>query len=742
MKIEHYKYKSPVTSHQSPVLTLVSCGLWLVSVVLCLSPSIAFAGADKLSPKNEPIEITADSLTYDKSSDTYYAEGNVIAVQGNSSIRADKMTVDMDASHATAIGNVEAHFEQGNTLKGDSLELDIDTKVGVVINGRLFFKKGNVHVTGEEIRKTGDESYSAHKGFFTTCDCEPGQSPAWGFYSSDADVTFGEYLTAWNSLFYVKEAPVFYFPYLVFPVKRERQTGFLSPEVGYSKLRGFKFDNSFFWAISDSTDATFYFDIESSRGIGEGIEYRYALTKTTEGQFYFYHFKENDMDRVREFRKGSNNLSRPKTADDDRWFLEYKHRGLLPYGVSLNVDVKKVSDDEYFIDFGKDTNKRSLESLESNISLTKTWSKFNLVTQFRYFDNLLIADNSTTLQRLPEIALTGIDQQIMDTPFHFGWESSFVNFDRKEGATGQRIDMHPTVSLPLNPGGYFEIKPSAGVRETFYQVADPAKDKRYYDRSIYDLGADVTTTFVNIFPVDEGEGDELKKLKHTIRPKIIYTYIPDDVQDDLPIFDGVDRIGKRNDFTYSLNTILTGKFLEGGNYNYRDYIYMDLSQIYNINETTRKLTSLTDKRRPFSDVTGEIRLQPLSWTLITAKGRYDAYEGWMNEYDASLGLWDKRGDRLDASYRYARIDPITHTPMEYLELSLILKPVESIDLTYRNRYSYNDKETIEAAYGLAYRQQCWGAQITYTERLEEKMVMLTFNLLGIGQVGGLSERVQ
>ena len=721
------------------ILESICC---LILIVFLLHVAPVLAGTDKPPLKKEPIEITADSLIYDKSSDTYYAEGNVTVVQGNSSVRADKMTVDMDASHATAIGNVEAHFEQGNTLKGDSLELDIDTKVGVVINGRLFFKKGNVHVTGEEIRKTGDESYSAHKGFFTTCDCEPGQSPAWGFYSSDADVTFGEYLTAWNSLFYVKAAPVFYFPYLVFPVKRERQTGFLSPEVGYSKLRGFKFDNSFFWAISDSTDATFYFDIESSRGIGEGIEYRYALTKTTEGQFYFYHFKEKDIDRVREFRKRSDNLSRPKTADDDRWFLEYKHTGLLPYNIGLKVDIKKVSDDEYFIDFGKDTNKRSLESLESNISLTKTWSKFNLVTQFRYFDNLLVADNSTTLQRLPEIALTGIDQQIMDTPFHFGVESSFVNFERKEGATGQRIDMHPTVSLPLNPGGYFEFKPSAGVRETFYQVADPVKDKRYYDRSIYDLGADVTTTFVNISPIDEGEGDGLKKLKHTIRPKIIYTYIPDDVQDDLPIFDGVDRIGKRNDFTYSLNTILTGKFKEDGNSIYRDYIYMDLSQNYNINEATRKLISPTDKRRPFSDVTGEIRLQPLSWTLITAKGKYDAYEGWMNEYDASLGLWDKRGDRLDASYRYARIDPITHTPMEYLELSLMIKPVESIDLTYRNRYSYNDKETIEAAYGLAYRQQCWGAQITYTERLEEKMVMLTFNLLGIGQVGGLSERVQ
>lgn len=688
--------------------------------------------------KGQPMEITADSLTYDKSKDTYYADGNVIVIQGKSSIKADKATVDMAASHATAIGNVESVSEEGNILKGDSLELDIDTKVGVVINGRLFFKKENVHVTGEEIRKTGDENYSAHKGFFTTCDCEPGQSPAWGFYSSDADVTLGEYFTAWNSLFYVKEAPVFYFPYLIFPVKRERQTGFLAPRVGYSRLRGFKFDNSFFWAISDSTDATFYFDIEGSRGIGEGIEYRYALTKTTEGQFYFYHFQENDIDRVREFRKGSNNLSRPRTADNDRWFLEYKHRELLPYDVSLNADVKKVSDDEYFIDFGKDVKDRSLESLESNVSFTKTWDKFNLVTQFRYFDNLLVEGNRATLQRLPEVALTGADQQIMDTPFHFSMESSFVNFERKEGSTGQRVDVHPTVSLPLNPGGYFEFKPAAAARETLYWVKDPLLD-RFHDRSSYDLSADLVTTFVKIYSLDE-EG--LEKVKHTIRPQIIYTYIPEQVQDDLPQFDGIDRIGQRSDFTYSLNNILTGKFNEAGNYIYRDYIYMDLSQTYSLNEATRKLVSPADKRRPFSDVTGEIRLQPLSWSLMTAKGKYDHYEGLMKEYDTSIGVWDKRGDRLDASYRYTRTDPTNNTPMEYLEGSLRLKLIQSIDFTYRDRYSYNDKKTIEAVYGLEYKHQCWGAQITYTERLEEKIVMLTFNLLGIGQVGGVSGKVE
>lgn len=736
MKIENYKYKLPVASHQSQVLTLASCVLCLVCCVWSFFPSIVFAEAGL--KKNEPIQITANLLTYDNASDTYYAEGNVIIVQENSSIKADKVFVDMAASHAKAIGNVEAYFEQGNTLKGDSLEFNIDTKVGVIINGRLFFKKGNIHATGEEIIKTGDESYSAHKGFFTTCDCEPGQSPAWGFYSSEADVTLGEYFTSWNSLFYAKDIPVFYFPYVIFPVKRERQTGFLPPMVWYSKLRGVKVDNSFFWAISDSTDATFYLDVESIRGLGKGIEYRYVLSRQSEGEFSFYHFKENDIGRVREFRKGNNNLSRPKTADDNRWFLEYKHRGVLPYGVNLNANLRKVSDDEYFVDFGKDIQKRSLASLESNISLTKTWNKFNLVTQFRYFDNLLVADNKPTLQRLPDIALTGVEQQIVDTPFYFSLQSSYVNFFRQEGATGQRIDVHPTISLPMNPGRYVEIKPLAGVRETLYSVADPVKDKVYYNRNIYDLGADVTTTFVRIVSIDEGEGGGLKKLKHTIRPKLTYTYIPDDTQDDLPNFDGIDRIAKRNDVTYSLNNILAGKFLENSNYNYRNYIFMDISQTYNINEATRKLISLTDKRRPFSDVTGEVRLQPTSWTLITAIGQYNPYEGWMNNYNASLGIWDKRGDRLDVAYRYIRTDPINNAPMEYIQLSSLIKPIESIDITYRNRYSYNDKKTIEAAYGLAYRHQCWGAQLSYTERLEERRFMLTFNLLGIGQVGNVN----
>lgn len=722
----------------------------LLIYIFCIKSANVLAQEGGEFPGKAPIEITADSLTHDKSKDTYYAYGRVLAIQGNSSIKADSMIVDMKASYAIAYGNVEAIDEGGNTLKGDTLELYTDTKVGVVINGRLFFKEGNVHVTGEKIKKTGNESYSAYKGTVTTCDCEAGESPAWSFYSNNADVTFGKYFTAWNSLFYIKSAPIFYFPYLIFPVKTERETGFLPPRIGYSNVRGLKLDNSFFWAISENTDATFYLDIEHSRGIGKGIEYRYVLSRTTDGEIYFYHFEEDNIKRVRSFRGGSANLSRPETASNERWLLQYKHNQILPGDIILKTNVNRVSDDEYFIDFAKDIRQRSLESLESNISLTKTWSKFNLVTQFRHFDNLLVADDNITFQRLPEINLTGRDQQVMGTPFQFLTESSFINFYREKGMEGQRLDVRPSIALPLNPGGYFDFRPSVGVRETFYWLNNNQPNSSYYDRTLYDFNADITATFVRISSWNENEAEQgLKKVKHSIRPKITYTYAQEVDQNHLPSFDGIDRIAYRNDFTYSVNSIVTGKFMQGGKPSYRDYLYMDLSQSYSIdhlkysiNETTGRITGVGEQRRPFSDVKGEIRLMPFSWTFITAQGQYDIYDNFIKEYASSLGLWDTRGDRVDIMYRYVSNKYTSYTngalPEEYVNLSMKFKPVQAVDITYRNRYSISSQKTIEAGYGLAYQRQCWGAEIAYTEKLEERIFMITFNLLGIGQVGDKS----
>ncbi len=682
--------------------------------------------------KELPIEVYADHISYDRQSNTYLAGGDVVIIQGQNSITADRVILDMSSNIATATGNVRAVDEGGNTLSGDVLTLHIEEKTAVVVKGRLFFKEPNVHLWADLIRKTGPQSYDSRRATFTTCDCPEGEDPPWSFYISSSEVTVGEYLTGWHAFFNIKGVPVFYSPYVRAPVKRERQTGFLPPKPGFSRLRGFKLDNSFFWAISRNSDATFYLDVETRRGTGKGMEFRYIRKRDSYGELYVYHFKEKDIDRVRRFRDDVDNLSRPETAGDDRWRLRYSHRETLPLGISFKADINMVSDDEYFIDFGKDTAERSFESLESTVSFTKSWSLYSLVVEFRRFDNLLLEDDSKVLQRLPEITFTRSSQNIPYTPFYISFDSNFVNFERFAGPEGQRVDLRPKLSLPLRPGGYFEFTTSITPRGTFYWVKRNPEG-RYIDRYIYEVDGDLNTTLVRVFSTGL---KKVRLLRHTIRPRITYKYIPEAVQEDLPGFDSTDTIKKTNKITYSLNTILTGKFVTEGKKTYHDYIYLDVSQSFDINEATRKLTSEEDERRPFSDVKGEAIVRPSTWSTVTARGTYDPDDQIFKSYDTSLALRDRRGDDLYLTYRYIR------DSTSYFELSARLRLVESFDLTYYQRYSFRETRSIESRYGAEYRHQCWGVVFSYTERLEEKLVYLSFSLRGIGPVAGVKGRIE
>ncbi len=706
--------------------------LYMTSLLFsCLILTPSYSQDDRFFKKESPVEITADSISYNRENRVYIAEGNVEIKQDSTILWADRAMLDMTSGIATAYGNVRAVDEGGNILTGKSLHIDIRDKKVRVKRGRIFFKEQNVYIEGEVLAKTGRETYSSTRTYFTTCDCPEGKKPAWSFYLSSSRVTVGEFLTGWHAFFNIKGIPVLYSPYVKVPVKRKRQTGFLPPKPGYSRLRGAKLDNAFFWAIADNMDATFYLDVETKRGLGKGVEFRYIRKRSSYGELFFYLYKEKDIDRVREFRADVDNLLRPMTADDDRWQVKFSHSEYLPMGITLKADINIVSDDEYFIDFGKDTLERSYESLESTISFSKSWSSYSLVGEFRRFDNLLLEDDTTVLQMLPILTFTRSSQRLIG-PFYFSMDSTFVNFERNTGVEGQRLDVRPKISLPLRPGGYFEFTPSFTPRATFYW-SKKNPEGRYIDRYLYEVKADLTTTFVRIFSPDL---KELKLLRHTIRPKLTYTYIPQADQYDLPSFDGEDRIPFTNQITYSLNTTLTGKFIKDGRKSYHDYLYMDISQTYDIYEATRRWESDTVKRRPFSDIFGEIILKPTPASMLTARGVYDVYERWFENYDTSMGVGDGRGDRVDLSYRYIRDET------RYLEARVRIKTIKPLDFIYFNRYSFNEEMSIETSYGLEYTHQCWGALLTYTDRLEEKIIFLTFNLRGLGDIAGFRGRLE
>ncbi|MFQ5737042.1 MAG: LPS-assembly protein LptD, partial [Thermodesulfobacteriota bacterium] len=632
------------------------------------------------------------------------------------------------AGVATAKGLVRVVDGEGNTLTGHDLRMDLKKETAVITNTRIFYKRDNLHITAGQISKTGPRSFQATETAYTTCDCEDEQkSPAWAFRTSAASVTVGRYLTGWNSRFYIKGVPVLYFPYIKVPVNRERQSGLLQPGLGYSELRGFAIENSLYWAISESTDATFYLDVETNRGVGEGVEYRYIRTSKSFGQLYFNHFKERKMERVRSFRAGVDNLSRPANATNTRWQFRMNHTEALGDGIKLRADINLVSDDEYLLDFGSGAD-RTRESIENNISLSKDWGAYSLVGQLRYFNNLLNDTDETTLHKLPEITLTGTDTRLFSTPLYLSSETGFVNFSRKKGVAGQRLDIRPKLSLPMSAGGYIDITPSIAPRATLYLTEDHPGNA-FRDRYLYEINVDATTSFVRVFHPEMNNGGTLR---HIIRPRLSYTYIPQAVQSDLPQFDAVDNIVEQNTLAYSLVSVLTGKSLVDGEPVYRQYAYFDVRQSYDINEATRKLLTPQDRNRPFSDLRAELLLEPTRWMDLSALGEYDVYDHWFNSYNASLAASDERGDSLKLDYRFVRAEAT-----RYLEASARVQVMRPVDFTYLMRYSFDEGRALETSYTIEYRHQCWSSTLTYTDRLEEKVIYLSFDLLGLGRVAGI-----
>lgn len=695
----------------------------VVMLLATAMDSIAEAPAPRFN-KGLPVNIEADSLSYDKASDTYVATGSVVILHEGSRLTADRVELDMKSRKAIAEGHVKGTDEGGSLITGEKIAVDIDARTGLLTKGRIFFKDENVHFSSDLIKKTGPESYEAEDSVYTTCDCEEGEAPAWSFTAAKSRVTIGDFFTGRDVFFRIKDVPVLYTPYVSAPVRRERQTGFLMPEAGHSELRGVKFNPSFFWAISESKDATFSLDIETARGFGESVEFRSWWTPASYTGLTLSHFKERDIDRVRDFRDSIDNLSRPMTATSDRWLVDFFHRTDTQSGLTLLADVNVVSDDEYFIDFSGDNFDRTLPSLESRLALSKRWDRLFLMVDADYYDDLLDADDDEALQRLPGATLALTPVNLPGTPLYASLGATFTNYKREEGVDGMRLDVMPGLWLPLRPARLFEFTAHVAPRWTGYSLSDEAMPDETPDRFIYEAGADLYTTFMRDFrPTDSGF------LRHSIRPGLSYTYIPDEDQSDLPGFDAVDMVEAKNEFRYSLNSTVTRVARSEGKAKTHQYMYLDVAQAYNLAEERRKLAGPADKRRPLGPIEGRLILRPTQGLRLSGNGEFDVYHSRFDDYNAALDFSDARGDEAAVSYRFNR-----EKEVRYVQGAVRVKATDAVALNYKKRFLLGEKRSLETRYGLEYNHQCWGVELTYTDRPSDALVMATFSLKSLGKV--------
>lgn len=715
-------------------IVIFSTLLYGVVFFSCLRSIEAAMGESLSIVENEFLYIKAESLQYISQHQLFVAEGNVDITYRQSHLTADRVELYELTGDAIAIGHVY-YEEAGETVRAERVELNFDTEAGKILQGSLSLE-GDHYLTGREIQKIGEETYLIYNGSYTACS---GDSPAWSFRCTRAKVEQGEYLQGWNTVGYVKGIPVMYFPYFIFPIKTERQSGFLVPDFGRSSNNGFRLTNAYFWAIFPNQDVTLTHTYYQDRGHRFDLEYRYLHSEDTDGTLEGTYFPDKES---KEIKRGLN------------WY----HRQTLPYDIKTIVNLDLQSDEQFDQEFGTDLNERTQTELESNLSFTKNFSQHTLRLLIDRLDNLREENTSQAKQRFPELQFKSQFPGILGTPLNISQQTILAHLEEegKRSKEFERLDTSATFTLPITIiDQALTLYPNFNAHATYYTrdattAADHNLDAKPVHQLYYNSSVGITgPKFNRIF--DLGRKYKVQKIKHLIEPTFSFTYNPAVKKVDVPKFDGTDLQSRRRSRSlyYGITQRLLTKQVTAKDWTrFRDeeedlapedlatevkeVATLSLSQTYNFEADRRK----------FDDITLKFSTTPFDEYSLTINAAYDVYirTFYRTSIDVQARLWKdwNIGVRWDRTASLDRdTDDITAI-RRFLSMNTQLTLFESLKLSYSGQLNVENGKHIKDSFGLTYNAQCWDVTATYTEQFVNDEVdsffSILLNLRNLGQL--------
>lgn len=519
-------------------------------------PRIAFELPVPADQGGGTIAGTAGSIEF-RRSDYAVLTGGVELRYQDLVLTAFTAEVDLAARVVKAEGDVVLD-EGPRRLTGATATWDMDARTGTLTDATAYVNP-DYYFSGKEISKVGPETYTVVQGVFTSCD---EAVPDWSFRLARARVTVEGYARIRNASIRIKKAPVFYFPYILWPAKTERASGFLVPQPGYSSRRGTSLSLGYFQTLGRSVDTTLYADLYTEDYLGVGNELRYHPTAGTYGLFEGYAIRD------------------PERNDDWRWRLALDHTSEnLPWGMRAVVQHRDVSDFDYYRDFERDFSQGSIRSLVSRGFVTGNWGAHSLNLQAESRETLVSANSTIVQRRLPEAEYRLRPTRLGKVPLYLEIDSSLGYLDLERSATYKgsygRADLMPTLTLPIRTWPWLSFSLTAGERLTWWgdslcvpggegEDACPGPGRSFtgesLSRTLPVVEAEIIgPSFSRIF---EREVGAFAKLKHIIEPRWTYNYRGElDDRDSIrvPLFDEIDNLSSTNVGRFALVQRLLAK---------------------------------------------------------------------------------------------------------------------------------------------------------------------------------------
>jgi LPS-assembly protein len=694
------------------------------------------------APTDElPMYLGADKMVGDDQKNTTL-DGRAAVRRTDVVLSAGYLHFNQKDNEITARGDAKL-VQDGNVVVGPTMRYNLDTDAGEVESPQFWLSNGGSG-HGSRAVITNRNEMTIDDAVYTACPCP---DPAWYIKSSRVDLNYEENEgVSRNSVLYFKGVPILASPYLTFPIRNERKSGFLLPTFAITSQTGVDVTIPYYLNIAPNYDATVELRPMSKRGVQLGGQTRY-VGESFGGQL------------------AGTYLNRDLMAGSDRWLYSAQHSQSLGRGFYGGWNISGVSDDDYFKDF-------SLIGINQATTafLPRTgwvgWSSNYWQSRVEYATFQTLGDVTPQYNKVPAVTLNGARYNLRG--FDLNSDNSAIWFNRSSkrfgtpiGPNGQRYMSYSSISHPfVRPGWY--VTPKVGLHMTRYetdwnQLAGFGGVEPNNMRVLPIMSVDAGMTFerpMSFF----GRG-----AIQTLEPRIYYLNVPYRNQSNLPVYDttlsdfsfsqafqeniytgGWDRIANANQLTLALGSRLLDE--ETG----FERASVSLGQrLYFANQ----LVTLPGEI-PRQNVRSEFLVNATAALTDTLSTRIDLqYNPYDNRWDRAqivARFNPKRAASISLSYRYQRQPTGLYQPQGQDQVSVAfqwpltsqLYSVGRVDYSLLNDASRNATPRVtQALAGLEFKGDCcWAARVVYQRYAIDpnqvnNAIFFQLELGGLGRLG-------
>lgn len=647
------------------------------------------------------LEIRADNQSQEGA--IFTAEGNAEAERQNDMLKADKITYNTSSKKVSALGEVK-YFSDEISIYSKSAEYEGNRSDIDFSEAKYFRASGIGSGISDKIIFKSNKDVFLKNATYTSCNID---DPDWQLTSTSTTLyNSTERGHSYNMTLKYKKIPIFYTPFISYPLTDKRQSGILTPSFGSAGDSGTSLSVPYYFNLAENYDATVEVTSMSDRGVMFDNELRYlGFNEST--LLNFTHLKSDD-----EF-------------GDDRYLYKINDKRILYNSMSIgnnprefmlrsDIDYSRVSDLDYFDDFGNSLSTASQSNVKREIRLYGTSSSKEYILDY----------DLSTLSYQP--AQSGVNEQYQTVPsfklnyknkntstLNYNLKTSIDKFEHKDNtkAEGTRYLIYPSIQMPLITDGW-ELTSKLGIRHVDYDLDNNVSE-----------GKSKTTPIASIrgkLYFDKYVGNKL----YTLEPEAYLLYIPVGNQDNNPIFDtglkefkyslfsenkfyGEDRINDAKQISLGLThrviDEVTGDELFTGT----------IGQIIYFDDRDVHLTNNTKSHSDASNIIGLASTKLTNYSTLSIGSVYNPHKGYgmrnnvRYRYDASSG---SRNKIFNTDYRFIRGSE------DEIDLSGVYSFNKEFSLIGKYNYSFsnnrsNTEDLIDTMIGIEFDSCCYSLKV-------------------------------